>query len=125
MAYKIKRICAKPFCNNYATHGAYCDLHKKEINRSTTSKHASYYLTTWWKKNRKDFLTKPENFYCKHCLEKGIYTPADTVHHSKGYNSWETFCDRRFWEAWNKGCHSSYHTTITNEQLYEQNKENW
>lgn len=120
MAYKIKKICAKAGCNNYATHGAYCEEHKKEVNRGTTSKFTSYYLTTWWKKNRKDFLTKPENFYCKHCLEKGIYTPADTVHHEVGYGDWESFCNKEHWKPFCKSCHSSLHTTITNEQLWEE-----
>ena len=125
MAYKIKKICAKPFCNNYATHGAYCDLHKKEQNRSTTSKFTSFYSKTVWKKARLTFLTRPENMYCAKCLEKGIYTPAKVVHHLKGFADFNTFMDTSKWVGWCDSCHSSYHTTITNEQLYEQNKENW
>ena len=125
MAYKIKKICAKAGCNNYATHGAYCDLHKKETNRGTTSKFTSFYSKTVWKKARITFLTRPENMYCAKCLEKGTHTPANTVHHKLGFNSFQTFMNSAHWVAWCDSCHSSYHTTITNEQLYEQNKENW
>ena len=126
MGYKIKKICAKAGCNNYATNGAYCDLHKKEVNRGTTSKYSAFYHKTVWKKARITFLTRPENMYCAKCLkEKGIKVPSDTVHHSKGFCDFRTFMDSRHWAGWCSSCHSSYHTTITNEQLYEQNKENW
>ena len=125
MAYKIKKICAKAGCNNYATHGAYCEEHKKEQNRGTTSKFASFYSKTIWKKARLTFLTRPENMYCAKCLEKGIKTPSNTVHHKFGFKDFNTFMDTSKWVGWCDSCHSSYHTTITNEQLYEQNKENW
>lgn len=123
--YSPKRICAKAGCSNYATHGAYCEKHKKEINRGTTSKYSSFYQKTVWKKARITFLSQSENIWCAKCLENGIYTPSNTVHHSQGFKDFQTFMDKSKWVAWCDSCHSSYHTQITNGELYEQNKDKW
>lgn len=122
----IKKICAYVGCSGYALpDSAYCETHQKTVKRNTTSKHAEWYHHPTWKKARKTFLLRMENIYCKRCLEKGLYTLADTVHHTLGYNSFSTFMDSSKWVAWCGSCHSSYHRTITNDELYEQNKNNW
>lgn len=126
MPYFKKKICSEVGCNGYALpNSAYCELHQKEQNRNTTSKYAEFYHKTVWKKARKTFLERTENIYCAKCLEKGIYTPADTVHHVKGFCDFNTFMTTRNWVAWCSSCHSSYHTKITNEELYNKNKENF
>lgn len=117
MPYYRKKICASPNCKNYAeSNSAYCSEHKKEVFRGTTSKYESWYKTAWWMKARKNFLLS--NIWCEECLKEGKYTPADLVHHTQGYNSWETFCDISKWEAICKSCHSKIHITETNESLF-------
>ena len=56
MAYIPKRPCAHAGCKNYTTHGLYCDLHRKEVKRGTTSKFVSFYKSTRWEKARNNFL---------------------------------------------------------------------
>ena len=124
MGYKRKKICSTAGCSNIAIpNSAYCEKHQKEVNRSSTSKYDSFYHKQYWKKARKQFLLK--NFWCEECLKKGKHTLADTVHHSKGFNSWETFCDKRYWVAICGSCHSIIHKRVTNDELYNQNKDKW
>lgn len=122
IAYYRKKPCAHPGCKNYATDGSYCSDHQEAHapSRNTTSKFVPFYKTTWWKKHREAFLVS--HIYCEECKRKGMYTLAQTVHHTRGFCDWSTFCDVSKWEAWCSSCHSKLHTTITNEQLYEKNK---
>lgn len=124
MGFTRKKICSYVGCKNFALpNSAYCQAHQKTVLRRTTSKYENYYRTNWWKKERKQFLI--EHIWCEKCLEEGKHTLSNTVHHSCGFNSWETFCDKSKWLAWCDSCHSSYHTHITNEELYEKNKDKW
>ena len=124
MGYTRKKVCSSAGCKNYALpDSAYCEQHQKIVSRGTTSKFVEFYGRTWWKKARKQFLLT--HIWCEECLKKGKHTLATLVHHKCGYNSWETFIDQSKWVAWCSSCHSSYHTHITNEELYEQNKDKW
>ena len=124
MGYVRKKICSAAGCKNYAlSNSAYCQDHQKEINRNTTSKYISFYSSGIWRKARKRFLIS--HIWCENCLKQGKYTPSNTVHHSMGFCDWNTFIDQSKWVAWCDSCHSSYHKTINNEQLYEQNKNKW
>lgn len=120
--YIKKKICGSPNCSNYALpNSAYCQEHQKEINRDTTSKFCTFYHSSFWKKARKKFLSN--HIWCEKCLkEKGVYKPANVIHHSQGFVDFSSFADQSKWVAWCKECHSAYHTTITNEELYERNK---
>lgn len=122
MAYFKKKICAKAGCTNYATNGAFCEEHTPKGNRDTTSKFAHFYHRTWWKRERKLFLVRPENTWCVECLKQGKHTLADVVHHSAGYSNYTEFCDKSKWVSLCSSCHSKIHTTCTNEDLYNKFK---
>jgi len=118
MGYIKKKICAASGCTGYALpNSSYCEKHQKVVSRDTTSKFSKFYCTSWWKKARKQFLMS--HLWCENCLKQGKYTPATLVHHSKGFIDWNSFCDISNWVAWCDSCHSSYHTTINNEELYK------
>lgn len=124
MGYTKKKICSHAGCNGIALpDSAYCEKHKKNVSRGTSSQYVAYYKTSFWAKERKKFLLS--HMWCEKCLEKGKYTLANTVHHKYGFNSFATFKEQKYWVAWCDSCHSSYHTTITNEELYAQNKDKW
>lgn len=124
MGYTHKKLCSYAGCNGIALpNSAYCEKHIKTVSRGTTSQYTQFYKSSWWKKARKQFLLT--HIWCEKCLEEGRHTIATLVHHSCGYNSWETFCEQNKWVAWCDSCHSSYHTHITNEELYEKNKDKW
>ncbi len=116
MGYKPKRPCAHAGCKNYATHGQYCDDHRRDTQRGTTSKFVSIYKTTRWEKERDDFLTT--NIWCDECLKHGIHTPSNIVHHSHGFCDYNSFFDRRWWVPLCASCHSKLHTQVTNEDLW-------
>lgn len=114
MAYYRKKICASAGCKNYAeSNSAYCSEHKKEIFRGTTSKYEWLYKLPRWAHDRKDFLLKPENFYCIECK-----SPSQLPHHSHGFCDYDSFFDKRWWVPMCKSCHSRLHTKVTNEELY-------
>ena len=122
MGYTRKKICSSPGCKNFAlSNSAYCEIHQKEVNRGTTSKFDNFYHKTWWKQARKTFLIK--HFWCAECLAKGKHELADTVHHKYGFCDWKTFSDQRHWVALCHSCHSTIHSKVTNEELYQQNRE--
>lgn len=117
MGYIRKKICSFPGCQNAVIgEGAYCDKHKKEACRDTTSQYARYYKTPWWRKARKNFLLT--HLWCEECARKGKHTLADTVHHREGFCNWTSFCDKTKWEALCSSCHGKIHSKETNEDLY-------
>ena len=118
MAYFRKKICSKVGCPNYATNGAFCEEHTPKGNRDTTSKFAPFYHRTWWKRERKSFLVRPENTWCVECLKQGKHTLAEVVHHTVGFDSWQSFCDKSKWVGVCSSCHSKIHTKNTNEDLW-------
>lgn len=123
--YVRKKICSSPHCPNYALpNSAYCEEHQKEApSRDSTSKYKEFYNSGIWKKLRRKFLIS--HIYCDECLKQGKYSLSNTVHHSLGFNSMETFLDQSKWVALCSSCHSKIHTKVTNEELYNQNKEKW
>lgn len=124
MGYIRKKICAKAGCNDYALpNSAYCQAHQKETNRNSTSKFNSYYKTAWWLKARKQFLIS--HIWCEECLKKGKHTLSNVVHHSCGFHDWQTFTDESKWTAVCSSCHSLIHSKVTNEDLYNLNKDKW
>ena len=127
MGYTRKKLCSHAGCNLLCLpNSAYCEKHIKiDQKRNSTSKYQAFYHTNRWRKERKDFLCKQENIWCKKCLEQGEHKLADTVHHKFGFNSYESFFKKEYWVAWCSSCHSSYHTKITNEELYNKNKDKW
>lgn len=116
MPYYRKTICLFAGCKNYATHGAYCEKHKHEANRDTTSKHVRLYKLPRWESARKSFLI--DRIWCEECLKNDIYTPANTVHHSHGFVDYNSFFDKRWWVALCASCHSKIHSQLTNEDLW-------
>ena len=124
MGYTRKKICSHSGCNDYALpDSAYCEAHQKTVNRNTTSKFAYLYNSSWWRTARQKFLQS--HIWCENCLKQGKHTPATVVHHTQGYKDIATFRDRSKWVGWCASCHSAYHTTITNEELYEKYKDRW
>lgn len=118
MSYTRKTVCAAPGCNGYAIKSSkFCAEHAVKPNRDTTSKFASYYKTKTWIDLRKRFLL--QHVYCEECLKRGVYTPATTVHHSQGFNDWQSFIDVDKYVALCSSCHSRIHQNMTNEELYK------
>lgn len=116
MTYIPKKPCAHYGCKNYATQGQYCDEHKCNIQRGTTSKFVSFYKTTRWKTARQHFLTI--HIWCEECLKNNRHTLADTVHHAHGFCDYNSFFDSHYWIALCASCHSKIHTQVTNEELW-------
>ena len=125
MAYFKKKICSKAGCTSYATNGAFCEEHTPKGNRDTTSKFAPFYHRTWWKRERKNFLIRPENTWCVECLKENKHTLSDTVHHEFGFSSYNEFCDKRHWVGICSSCHSRLHQQVNNEELYAKHKGEW
>lgn len=95
-----QKPCKHPGCKNLTT-GVYCDIHKKELTRGTTTKFAHMYNGTW-KKRRVEYLTRPENFYCRKCGN-----PATEVDHITPHEGdWSLFWDESNWQPLCKRCHS-------------------
>lgn len=116
MSYFRKTICSYPNCPNCVESGSkYCTEHKKAnpSNRDTTSKFEWLYKLPRWRKDRKEFLLKPENFFCIECGK-----PSQLPHHSQGFNDYESFFDKSKWVPMCMSCHSRLHTQITNEELW-------
>lgn len=116
MAYIPKKPCAHYGCKNYTTIGQYCDKHRRDVKRGTTSKNVAFYKMNRWKKERDRFLL--ENIWCAECLKNGVYTHANTVHHSHGFCDYNSFFDSRYWVALCASCHSKIHTQVTNDDLW-------
>ncbi len=106
MPYKPKKPCGYNGCPNL-THDAYCAEHSEFNKPKRTPKHRPDSNKTYgrrWRKIRKPFIE--QNPLCAECLKRGVYTPAEEVHHilplSKGgthdYSNLEALC---------KSCHST------------------
>ena len=76
-----------------------------------------FYFTEDWKELRADVLEELHN-ECQECLKQGKHTLSDTVHHTVGFDSWQSFCDKSKWVGVCSSCHSKIHTTYTNEDLW-------
>lgn len=91
MGRKPLRECAKLGCHNL-TRSAYCDVHKSQFEGSKRHKiydatkrdkqAAEFYHSAAWKKVRAQAMARAHGL-CLDCLERGVITDADMVHHIK------------------------------------------
>lgn len=79
----------------------------------------NFYHSSEWRECRKKYLVTV-NGLCERCLKKGLYTPADIVHH-KIYLSPENYLDSEFslsfknLEAVCYECHNQEHSRKKNK----------
>lgn len=84
MPKKPKRPCRMTGCPNFAEDGElYCSSHKgadaREYNRYRRAPEANKRYGRAWKKIRDRYISAHP--LCEDCMSRGIYRPAEEVHH--------------------------------------------
>ena len=84
MPKKPKRPCRMTGCPNFAEDGElYCSSHKgadaREYNRYRRAPEANKRYGRAWKKIRDKYISAHP--LCEDCMSRGIYRPAEEVHH--------------------------------------------
>lgn len=118
MGYTRKQMCSHSGCKEYAVAGsAYCEKHQPPPRVSAVKSEFRYMYNTAWKKASRAWLLEPAHHWCEMCLQRGKYTPADTVHHKiEHQGDWGLFWDRSNWQALCKSCHSRHHMQELNRR---------
>lgn len=79
MPLRSLRSCAYPGCPALVRKG-YCSVHKLVAVTLHNPDAQRLYDRTWQKRRRLQLAREP---WCADCLEVGIYTPANEVHHER------------------------------------------
>lgn len=85
-----------------------------------------FYQSRAWKDCRESYLNKAKGL-CEECLKKGLYTPADTVHH-KVHLSQENINDPSITlsfdnlEAVCRDCHAMKHRGVKRYKVDEEGR---
>lgn len=109
MPRKPKRPCSYPGCPNL-TDGRFCPEHEKEeakryekYDRDPATKRR---YGRAWKRIRDSYAAAHP--LCERCLENGVYTPTEQIHHVKPLSQGGTH-DRENLMALCTSCHAKIH----------------
>ncbi len=116
MPYLHKRGCAYPGCPRMCDKGTYCEEHRKIVGRqyekySRDPETKKRYGRSWQKIRDLYASTHP---LCERCLERGVVTMMDHVHHkiplseggSNDFDNLQSLC---------KPCHTAIHDMMKRE----------
>lgn len=109
---KPKRPCSHPGCPKL-TNERFCEEHKKEearrYERYDRNKDSRKRYGKVWKVIRDKYTSSHP--FCERCLESGVYTPAEHVHHIKPLSQGGTH-DESNLKSLCRACHGKVHTEI-------------
>lgn len=109
MPRRPKRPCSYPGCPNL-TDGRFCEEHAKleakRYERYERDPATKRRYGRAWKRIRDSYAASHP--MCEICLEKGVYTPTEEIHHMKPLSQGGTH-DRDNLKALCKTCHARIH----------------
>ena len=109
MPHKPKRPCAYPGCPNL-TDGTYCEQHRQkaqtEYNKYRRDPKANSKYGREWHRIRARYVAAHP--LCVKCLEAGIITPTEEVHHIVPISRGGTHADSNLM-ALCQSCHTKIH----------------
>ena len=104
-----KRPCSYPGCPNL-TDGRFCPEHEKmeakRYEKYDRDPNAKRRYGRAWKRIRDSYAAAHP--LCERCLENGVYTPTEQIHHIKPLSQGGTH-DRENLMALCKSCHAKIH----------------
>lgn len=95
---------------------------KKEEKQRNINQSAKYYNSRTWKYLRNAYIK--QHPLCEMCLQNGIVTPAEHVHHKNEFmrgntdrERWTLFTDETNLQALCKNCHIEIHKQLKTKRL--------
>lgn len=109
MPYAAPKPCGHPGCKALVKGGAYCEAHRKEVEKQHDSRRGSSTERGYnyrWQKARATYLSRHP--LCKMCEGRGRVTAATIVDHIIPHRGDQAlFWDTSNWQSLCKPCHDS------------------